>query len=471
MSRVLVIDDEPAIGWSLRESLTDLGHEVQLAASAEAGQETCLQFHPDCILLDVRLPGEDGLAAIPRFRERVGEVPIVVMTAFGDLNTAVRAVDAGAFEYLIKPFDLAKVSEVVNRAIQESVAHQPAADTTAAGISPTLIGTSEAMQQVFKEIALVAGSTIPVLLTGETGTGKDLAAQMIHTHGPRRDGPLISTNLGGLAAGVLESELFGHVRGGFTGATHDRKGLFAAADGGTIFLDEVGEASPDVQIRLLRVLENREVVPVGATDPLTLDVRVIAASNRDLQAAVAAGSFREDLYHRLAGFPLWMPPLADRREDIPLLIEHFARTAEGGREVRVDPDFVVACMERNWPGNVRQLRRAVEYAVVVSRGGFLRPEHLPPLAISTAELSQTAASLATAVRQWVATTRAALGDTPESHLHRQLTEEVERVLFGEVLTATEGNRTAAARLLGLDRATLRTRLKTLGIDDASNSAP
>jgi len=463
VSRVLVIDDEPAIGWSLREILTDLGHEVQLAASAEAGRETCGTFRPDCILLDVRLPGEDGLSAIPRLRERAGPVPIVVMTAFGDLDTAVRAVDAGAFEYLIKPFDLAKVSAVVGRAIQEQ-SETAAEEPPSTSPSVTLIGSSPAMQQVFKEIALVAASEIPVLLTGETGTGKDLAARLIHQHGPRAAEPFVTTNLGGLATGVLESELFGHVRGGFTGATSDRKGLFEAADGGTIFLDEVGEASPEVQIRLLRVLENREVVPVGATEPVPLNVRVIAASNRDLSQAVNAGSFRDDLYHRLAGFPIHLPTLAERRDDIPALVEHFALAAGGGRQVPIDESFREACLARSWPGNVRQLRRAVEYALVVSRGGLLRGDHLPAAAVSAAERTTTALSLEEAVGRWVAATSASLTETSDGQLHRQLTEQVERVLFRDVLEATDGNRTAAARLLGLDRATLRTRLKTLGLE-------
>lgn len=463
MSRVLVVDDEPAIGWSLREILGDLGHDVQLAASAESARETCRSFQPDCILLDVRLPGEDGLSAIPRFRELAGSVPIVVMTAFGDLDTAVRAVNAGAFEYLIKPFDLARVAEVVTRATLER-SPQAAEPADAAPMQPTLIGSSPAMQQVFKHIALVAVADLPVLLTGDTGTGKDLAARLIHAHGPRCPGPFVATNLGSLAPGVLESELFGHVRGGFTGATADRPGLFEAAQAGTIFLDEVGEASPEVQVRLLRLLENHEVVRVGSTQTIRLDVRVIAASNRDLAAAVAAGSFREDLYHRLAGFPIRMPSLAERLDDLPLLVDHFLRTAGENPATRIDSEFLDACAARTWPGNIRQLKRAVEYALVVSRGGQLRPEHLPAEPVTRAELQRQGVSLEDAVRRWVTLSRSALFDAADGQLHRELMERVERVLFTEVLAATDGNRTAAARLLGLDRATLRTRLKSLSIE-------
>jgi DNA-binding NtrC family response regulator len=375
-------------------------------------------------------------------------------------------VDAGAFEYLIKPFDMARVSEVVTRAIQEPAGQNrpPPADTTAASAAATLVGTSPAMQQVFKEIALAATSVIPVLLTGETGTGKDLAARLIHTHGPRRTGPFLAANLGGLAPGVLESELFGHIKGGFTGAADDRAGLFAAAEGGTVFLDEVGEAPPEVQIRLLRVLENREVVPVGSSQPVAIDVRIIAASNRDLSAAVASGSFREDLYHRLAGFPIHMPSLAERVADVPALVEHVAARAEGRSAARISPAFLEACASRHWPGNVRQLKRAVEYALVVSRGSQLRPEHLPAATVSAAELTQSGLSLEEAVRHWAVTNLAALGDAADGQLHSDLTEQVERALFAEALAATDSNRTAAARLLGLDRATLRTRLKNLGID-------
>ena len=463
MSRVLVVDDEPAISWSLKEILGDLGHQVQLAASAEVAREACREFQPECILLDVRLPGEDGLSAVPKLRAISGSVPIVVMTAFGDLDTAVRAVNAGAFEYLIKPFDLARVAEVVTRATQErcQLETEPA---VAAPQQPTLIGSSPAMQQVFKHIALVAKAELPVLLTGETGTGKDLAARLIHAHGPRCRGPFVTSNLGSLAPGVLESELFGHVRGGFTGATADRPGLFEATQQGTIFLDEVGEASPEVQVRLLRLLENQEVVRVGSTQPIRLDVRVIAASNRDLAAAVAVGSFREDLYHRLAGFPIRMPSLAERLEDLPLLVDHFLRTAGEHPATRIDPEFLEACATRTWPGNIRQLKRAVEYGLVVSRGGVLRPEHLPPTTISSAELQTTVLSLDDAVREWVASTISNLGDAVDGQMYRQLTDHVERVLFTEALATTDGNRTAAAKLLGLDRATLRVRLKALGIE-------
>ena len=464
MSRILIIDDEPAIGWSLREMLSDEGHSVEVAASVEAGLETCARFEPEAMLLDVRLPGRDGLSALPEFRSIVPNAPVVVMTAFGDLDTAVRAVNAGAFDYLVKPFDLESVSRIVAHALAERDQHaagrdQPAATATDAAL---LVGSSPPMQEVFKQISLVAPTELPVLITGETGTGKDLAARAIHAHSPRRHRPFVATSLGALAPSVIESELFGHVRGAFTGATSDRPGLFAIADGGTLFLDEIGEAPLDLQVKLLRALETREVTPVGAAAPRKLDVRVIAATNRDLVAAIAAGTFREDLYHRLHVFPIHMPPLAARRDDIDTLAAHFlARQAAGRATPTISEAFRVALRSRPWPGNVRELKHAIEYAAVVARGGMLRPEHLPaqpataasqPVGDATAD-----AQVVAAVGAWV-DAALATGTTTAGPLHEPLIALVETTLMQKVVAAAGGNRTAAAKLLGLDRATLRSKL-------------
>ena len=464
MSRILIIDDEPAIGWSLREMLSDEGHSVEVAASVEAGLETCARFEPEAMLLDVRLPGRDGLSALPEFRSIVPNAPVVVMTAFGDLDTAVRAVNAGAFDYLVKPFDLESVSRIVAHALAERDQHaagrdQPAATATDAAL---LVGSSPPMQEVFKQISLVAPTELPVLITGETGTGKDLAARAIHAHSPRRHRPFVATSLGALAPSVIESELFGHVRGAFTGATADRPGLFAIADGGTLFLDEIGEAPLDLQVKLLRALETREVTPVGAAAPRKLDVRVIAATNRDLVAAIAAGTFREDLYHRLHVFPIHMPPLAARRDDIDTLAAHFlARQAAGRATPTISEAFRVALRSRPWPGNVRELKHAIEYAAVVARGGMLRPEHLPaqPATAASQPVGDTVADaqVVAAVGAWV-DAALATGTTTAGPLHEPLIDLVETTLMQKVVAAAGGNRTAAAKLLGLDRATLRSKL-------------
>lgn len=461
MSRILIVDDEPAIGWSLREVLVEEGHAVEVAASVEAGLETCGRQAPEAILLDVRLPGRDGISALPDFRAIVPDSPIIVMTAFGDLDTAVRAIDAGAFDYLVKPFDLERVTEVASRAL------------AARGITPgrpggrsrsadrvSLVGNSPPMQAVFKQIALVAATDLPVLITGETGTGKELAARAIHAHGGRRDKPLLVTSLAALAPSVVESELFGHVRGAFTGAATNRTGLFAEADGGTVFLDEIGEAPPEVQTKLLRVLERQEVVPVGSVDTRRVDVRVIAATNRDLPAAIAAGTFRADLYHRLRVFPIEMPPLATRLDDLPLLVEAFLCDA-GADGLAVTAEFLDALRRRPWSGNVRELEHAIEFAAVVARGGMLRPEHLPPPTVLESAAGSVPAAgdddVAAAVRRWLRSRLA--GDAGATDLRDLLMSIVDAALAAEAVERTGGNRTAAAKLLGVDRATLRTKLQ------------
>lgn len=465
MSRILIVDDEPAIGWSLREVLTDDGHAVEVAASVEVALETCARFTPDMMLLDVRLPGRDGLAALPDFRALAPAAAVVVMTAFGDLDTAVRAVKAGACDYLVKPFDLDRVSQVVARGLAnrgqsatQQAAHRP-------GSAVELVGRSLPMQTVFKQIALVAPTELPVLITGETGTGKELAARAIHAHSPRRDQPLVTTSLAALAPSVIESELFGHARGAFTGATADRTGLFEQADGGTIFLDEIGDAPADVQVKLLRVLEQREIVPVGSSAVRTVDVRVVAATNRDLVAALAGGHFRADLYHRLRVFPIELPSLTARLDDLPALVAFFLGhcVAADGTVAGVSPAFLAALCTRRWPGNVRELRHAVDYARVMARGGQLEPELLPPETPTAAgpdnapPADAADARITAAIHAWVEAAWQR-GEADAGNLHGRLVPVVAATLAQAVIERTGGNRTAAAKILGLDRATLRAQL-------------
>jgi two-component system nitrogen regulation response regulator GlnG len=316
------------------------------------------------------------------------------------------------------------------------------------------------MQAVFKQIAVAAATDLPVLITGQTGTGKELAARAIHAHSRRRDRPLVATSLAALAPSVVESELFGHVRGAFTGATADRRGLFEQADGGTLLLDEIGEAPLEVQAKLLRVLEDRAITPVGASAARPVDVRVIAATNRDLVAALEAGRFRIDLYHRLRVFQIEMPPLATRPEDLPALVDHFlAAAGHGGRQASAA--FLAAVRGRSWPGNVRELRHAVELAAAMARGGSLEAEHLPPAAATpprgaSAPLDADECVTA-AVRQWVDAAWIASADAGD--LHDRLVKLVEKTLAAEAVGRAGGNRTAAAKALGLDRATLRSKLQ------------
>jgi two-component system nitrogen regulation response regulator GlnG len=468
VSRILVVDDEPAIGWSLKELLSDEGHEVAVAADIPRAVAAAEAAAPDAILLDVRLGDQDGIRSLPAIRAAAGGVPVVVMTAFGDLDTAVRAVHAGAFDYLVKPFDLERVSDVVARALADcGLDAGPPVEPP-----PTeLIGSSPPMQEVYKQVALVAASDLPVLVTGPTGSGKEVVARAIHAHSARHEKPLVTTNLAALAPGVIESELFGHAAGSFTGAAAARPGLFELADGGTIFLDEIGEAPADVQVKLLRVLETGEVTRVGEATARPVSVRVIAATNRDLGGMLAEGSFRADLFHRLNVFPITMPPLAERPADIEALARHFlARHASGRPLPGMAPEFLTTLRGRDWPGNVRELKHAIEYAAVVARGGTLRPEHLPkqePITAGAArsDLTAAAARVGAAVKEWSAAARRELAGLPEPDLHHRAVQLIEGTLLREALAHTGGNRTAAAKLLGLDRATLRTKLKSLGIDD------
>ncbi len=464
MSRILVVDDEAAIGWSLRELLTDQGHEVAVAASAEDALATCDRFAADAILLDVRLPGRDGIAAMPDLQSRAPAAPVVVMTAFGDLDTAVRAVQAGAFDFLLKPFDLDRVSDVVARALadHERVA-TPTADIDTG--APVLVGSSAAMQGVFERIALMAMTDVPVLVTGPPGTGKELAARVIHARSARRDRPFVATSLGALAAGAVEAELFG---------VGDRPGLLELAGSGTILLDEIHAAPAPVQARLARMLESGVVARCGSVDPVRVAARIMAASDANLGKLVAERGFRADLFDRLRTGVLDMPPLSARLDDVAVLATHVlgrqAARLHRARAPAMTAEFLAALRGRSWPDNVRGLRQAVEFAAVVARGHALAPEHLPPVTPaadgqSTDGIQPAAATVAAAVREWAVAARRSFGDLPEPDLHHRLLQVAEAALLREALAHTGGNRTAAALLLGLDRATLRTKLRLLGIDE------
>ncbi|HID23692.1 MAG TPA: sigma-54-dependent Fis family transcriptional regulator [Planctomycetaceae bacterium] len=492
MSRVLVIDDEPTICWGFQQLLSEEGHEVQVAASAEEGLRLAEQRAPDAIVLDVRLPGMDGLSAIELFRLRIGHVPIIVITAFGNLDTAVKALEQGAFDYLTKPFELEQISDVIGRALRHGRSRpgtpsQAAEELCSAG-DESLVGKSQAMQRVFKQIALAARTDVSVLITGESGTGKELVAEAIHRHSSRRAGPFVPVCLAALSANVIESELFGHVRGAFTGADSDRKGLLELADGGTVFLDEIGDVAPAIQVKLLRAIERHEIMPVGDARPRRIDFRIIAATHQSLPELIASGRFREDLFYRLSVFQIELPPLRDRPEDIPLLAEHFlgqisGRAGPGGssgqRSAAGVPDssesagtvpkrFSEAAlrelMARPWYGNVRELRNAVEHAAVLSRTAEIGPESLPePLAMSARGQKSCEQVCRRAAARWLVAAAEKRADG-EPALYRRFLELVEPPLLEAALKLCAGNLAAAARLLGIHRATLRHKLRRYGIE-------
>lgn len=469
MSRVLIVDDEASICWAFREFLADEGHDVRIASTAEEGLATALNNPPDAVVLDVRLPGMDGLSALAEFRRRDADRPVIVMTAFGSLDVAVRALEGGAFDYLVKPFDLEQAASVVQRAL-ERTSEVPADPGPSANYpADALIGASPAMQDLFKRIALVAPADVPVLITGESGTGKELVARAIHRHSSRRTGPFLPICPAALSPSLIERELFGHVRGAFTGADRDRQGLLELAAGGTVLLDEVGDVPLPVQVKLLRALEHREVTPVGDARPRPVDIRVIAATNRPLEELMAQGLFREDLFFRLGVFRIHLPPLRQRREDVPALAEFFLRRAIGdGGEARLSTEALAALRDRDWPGNVRELRNAVEHAAIVARGGLIQPEHLPssrvgpqagPVAIDQQIRERLAAWALDQARQ--------IRDRPDSGaapLYERFLDLAEPPILSASLEASQGNRAAAAEVLGIHRATLRERLRKHGLD-------
>jgi DNA-binding NtrC family response regulator len=465
MGRILIVDDEASICWAFRESLGDLGHDVEVAASAEEGLQIAANNNLDVVVLDVRLPGMDGLTAMRTFRDRIGRVPIVVMTAFGNLETAVRALEGGAFDYLVKPFDLDQATSVVKRALENHSEHSSGAARPR--IEPEgLIGSSPAMQELFKSIALVAPAGVPVLITGESGTGKELVARAIHRHSGRRDGPFLPICLAALSPSLVERELFGHLKGSFTGAVQDRKGLLELANGGTVLLDEIGDIAPTLQVKLLRAIEHGEVTPVGDARPRPTDIRVIAATNRPLGSLMTAGEFREDLFFRLSVFQIHIPPLREHREDIPVLAEHFLRQARLATvtDARIAEDVLAELRARPWTGNVRELRNAIEHAAIVARGQPIRPEHFPAV---PATRESTPTSNQTRIQaDLTAWARAAFRERSEadSTLYERFLELAEPPLLRALLEECGGNRAAAAQILGIHRATLRQKLRKYGIE-------
>ncbi len=462
MKHVLIIDDEEAVCWSLERALGREGYSVAVAASAEQGLKLAAERRPDAVILDVRLPGMDGLTALGKLRETVPDVPAVVITAFGNLSTAVQAIEGGAFDYLTKPFDLSRALDVVRRALarRETSRRDEPPDDAAAG-PEEIVGRGPAMQAVFKRIALVAARDSCVLITGESGTGKELVARAIHRHSARRDRAFIPVHVAALNPNLVESELFGHVRGAFTGATQARTGLLALADGGTVLLDELAEIPLPVQVKLLRVLEHGELLPVGGTQPQRLDVRVLAATHQDLSSRVSDGRFRHDLFFRLNVFQVNLPPLRERVEDVEPLAEHFLRRIEP-RALPLPPETLRLLQSLPWPGNVRELRNALEYAAIVARGGPLLPEHIPTPGGARGPVTP-ADELTSAVRRWLADRFGGAG--PED-LYAELLRVVEPALLEEVLKRSGGNRWAAARLLGLNRATVRKKLTLYGLQGA-----
>ncbi len=484
MSHLLFIDDEQSICWGLTKLAQRMGHTSEAVGSAELGLQAAECHQPDAIVLDVRLPGMTGLEAIEKFQALWPEVPVVIITAYGDLETAVEAVRRGAFEYLVKPFDLLLAERTITRALAASLAKTNVAESSllqsaseSSGDLPggnpktgheKIVGKSPAMQAVFKQIALVAPSSACVHLQGESGAGKELVARAIHRYSQRADGPFVPVNLAALNPTLAESELFGHVKGAFTGADSARHGLLEQADGGTIFLDEVADIPLALQVKLLRALEHGEIWPVGGNQPRRADFRLISATHQDLRQRVADGSFRHDLYFRLVTFELALPPLRDRRDDIAELTQYFLNRLawrSGTPRATISAEAQAELERRPWFGNVRELRNVIEHALVLVRGGTIEPTHLPAPVLPAPAATSTNAEdgLKQLVTAWAKSQLPSAADGAD--LYQRLLLLIEPPLFQAALEHHRSQVATAARVLGLHRTTLKKKLDEYGIEE------
>jgi two-component system response regulator HydG len=450
--KVLIIDDETAILDTLRILLKREGFEVFTAAGGQRGLAALSEVRPDFVLTDIRMPGVSGIEILNAARELDPTIPVILMTAQASLNSAIQAVNQGAFHYIQKPFSNdellvickrageSRALKVENQALKREIRRRDAHET----VKPA--GRSRSFNEVLKLAETVAPTDSTLLISGESGTGKEVIARYVHALSDRMGGPFISINCGALPESLLESELFGHIKGSFTGAVRDKEGLFVAARAGTFFLDEVGEMTPATQVKLLRVLQEREVVPVGSTEPIPVDVRIIAATNRDLEEEIRRGMFRSDLYYRLNVITIHLPPLRDRIDDVPILAEFFlARFASGRGKTTptLSADALLALQAYDWPGNVRELENALERAAVLSREGEIVVSALPTRI--TSERAQPLVS-------------DRLPPNPQLEI-------IERAYIMWVLQAEGGNKTRAAEVLGIDPSTLYRKLVRYGIQE------
>lgn len=468
LSRVWIIDDDRAIRWVLEKALSQAGVEVTPFERADAVLSQLQRDPPDVIVTDIRMPGMDGLSLLEHVHSSHPDLPVIIMTAFSDLDSAVSSYQGGAFEYLPKPFDVDEAVDLVQRALVQSCQSDEDDSLQEHIQTSEIIGSAPAMQEVFRAIGRLSRSNITVLITGESGTGKELVAHALHRHSPRANKPFIALNTAAIPKELLESELFGHERGAFTGALQQRRGRFEQADGGTLFLDEIGDMPAELQTRLLRVLADGSFFRVGGHTPIKVDVRIIAATHQNLQQRVQNGQFREDLYHRLNVIRVLLPALRERREDIPALTRHFliAAAKELAVEAKtISPEAESYLAQLDWPGNVRQLENTCRWLTVMASGQEVLPEDLPPelreQKIDFYQSDNAPNDWEQALRRW-ATQRLHAGSTA---LLDDALPNFERILIDVALQYTGGRRQEAARLLGWGRNTITRKIKELGMAD------
>ena len=461
---VWVVDDDQSVRWVLEKALRQAGLRCRSFERGEHLLEALGNAIPDVLITDVRMPGMDGLTLLDRLSRMCPDLPVIVITAHSDLESAVAAYQGGAFEYLPKPFDVDEVIGLVRKAVRDKGRELESTHNDTAGDIPSLLGQAPAMQEVFRTIGRLARSSMTVLITGESGTGKELVARALHEHSPRANKRFVALNTSAIASELLETELFGHERGAFTGAESRRIGRFEQANGGTLFLDEIGDMSAALQTRLLRVLAESEFYRVGGQTSISVDVRVIAATNQDLALAVKEGRFREDLYHRLNVMRINTPPLRHRRQDIPLLLKHYL--ADSGKELNtpaktLDSEAMELLQNYDWPGNVRQLVNATRRLTVTAPGGTITsvdiPEDLGGHTSNTGAQQEWTQSLA----YWA---EKELGATQVRPLVEEALPEFEKTLIKIALNRANGHRQEAARLLGWGRNTLTRKIRSLEIE-------
>jgi two-component system nitrogen regulation response regulator GlnG len=468
MKTLLVVDDEPSILYFFRQAFTEPDVTLLTAASAAEGIETIIRDRPDVVILDINLPDASGLETFRRIHEMDAKIPVIFITGHGTTATAIEAMRLGAYEYLLKPLELDQLSDLVERAFEISRLMRVPAVIPAAGdveeASDALLGRCTAMQEIYKDIGRVASQNVTVLILGESGTGKELVARAIYHYSRRDKAPFLAINCAAIPEALLESELFGHEKGAFTGADRKRIGKFEQCHGGTLFLDEIGDMTPLTQTKILRVLQGQEFERVGGNEVIRADVRIIAATNRDLEKLVSEGTFRGDLYYRLNVFTIKLPALRDRGEDLPMPAEYFVR--KFGRELKKDvrgiaPEAMKLLQSYSWPGNVRELQSVIKTALLQTTGPMLLPEFLPiAFHDNSNSLNGTVPPFNFGDLPAFVDAQLQAGSTTLYADYQRLTD---KYLLAQVLRHAEGNLSQAARTLGITRATLRTKLNALGI--------
>lgn len=465
---VWIIDDDNSIRWVLEKALARAGIVCESYASADLMLQRLEFDQPAVVVSDIRMPGTDGMALLSKLQQLAPELPVIIMTAHSDLDSAVNAFKRGAFEYLPKPFDMNEAVALISRALEHAQAKKPKATPPITSQPTEIIGEAPAMQEVFRAIGRLSRSSISVLINGQSGTGKELVAQALHKHSPRSGQPFIALNMAAIPKDLIESELFGHEKGAFTGAANARKGRFEQADGGTLFLDEIGDMPLDVQTRLLRVLADGQFYRVGGHQEVEVDVRIIAATHQNLEQLVAEGKFREDLFHRLNVIRVHIPALKDRKQDIPKLAQHFLQQA--AKELNVEIKTLAADTEKfltqlDWPGNVRQLENTCRWLTVMASGKQVLLSDLPPELAQPQKVVYTISneqhqSWQQALAQWVQQKLLA----GEDDILAEAGPEFERIVLKQALQFTHGHKQDAAKRLGWGRNTLTRKLKELDME-------